>query len=248
MNTKMKVLALALLGLAGYAGSAVAGCPSSPVPPWSSTTVNSGGTFNIVAGGLDGSACRADASLGANLGSIGSVSDTTPANEVRYRFQFMIDPSTSLTNFGGTDFVTVFRANAAAAANGTVNILTVSLVPGPNGVKRVRFNAACATGTNFRCAASDTTDLPAGASRIEGDLLVQASGATIRYWINAPAGTTEPAPTGTVSIDGGNADWVGVDTAIMGLSGPSGSFKNTHAGQAVGFDTFDSRRSTYIGS
>src|SRR5689334_5249137 len=50
MNAKMKVLALALLGLAGYAGSAVAGCPSSPVPPWSAAPALFG-TVAIVAGG-----------------------------------------------------------------------------------------------------------------------------------------------------------------------------------------------------
>jgi hypothetical protein len=245
MNAKMKVLALALLGLAGYAGSAVAGCPSSPVPPWSSTTSLSGGTFAIVAGGLDGSACRADASIAASLASVATVTDTTPANETRYRFQFLIDPN-NLGAFNSTDFAAIFRANSAAAANGTQNLLNVTLVAGPSGAKRVRFNAACASGQGFRCAQSDTTDLPTNApSRIEGDLTIGAT-ATLRYWINAPQGTTEPPETGTLTI-GDNSAWAGVDTAIMGLSGPSVPFKDTHAGQAVGFDTFDSRRSTYIG-
>jgi len=244
MNTKMKVLALALLGLAGYAGSAVAGCPSSPVPPWSSETTLSGGTFVIATGGLDGSACRADAAIGASLASVATVTDTTPANEPRYRFQFLIDP-TNFATFNSTDFVAILRANSAAAANGTQNMLGVTLVAGPAGAKRVRFNAACATGQNFRCAQSDTTDLPSGPTRIEGDLTVGAT-ATLRYWINAAAGTTEPAPTGTLTI-GDNSAWAGVDTAIMGLSGPSVPFKDTHAGQTAGFDTFDSRRQTYIG-
>ena len=203
------------------------------------------GTFAIVAGGLDGSACRADASIAASLASVATVTDTTPANEVRYRFQFMIDPS-NLGTFSSTDFAAIFRSNSAAAANGTQNILQVTLVAGPAGAKRVRFNAACASGQGFRCAQSDTTDLPAGASRIEGDLTIGAT-ATLRYWINAAPGTTEPAPTGTLTI-GDNSAWTGVDTAIMGLSGPSVPFKDTHAGQTVGFDTFDSRRTTYIGS
>lgn len=238
MNAKMKVLALALLGLAGYAGSAVAGCPSSPVPPWSSVTALSGSAFNIEAGGLDGSACKATAAIGQSLGAIASVTDDTPNAEPSYRFQFMIDPS-NFGTFGGTDFVTIFRANTTTAVGGNQNALTISLVPGPSGAKRVRFNAACDTG---RCAVSDGTDLPAGASRIE----VQLTQSTMNYWLNAPQGTTEPAATGTIAL-GDTSAYGGVDKGILGLSGPSSAFKNAHHDQAVGFDTFDSRRTTYIG-
>ena len=43
MNTKMKVLSLALVGLAGFAGSAMAACPNGPTVAegraWSSKTV-----------------------------------------------------------------------------------------------------------------------------------------------------------------------------------------------------------------
>ena len=67
MNTKMKVLSLALLGLVGYAGSAAAGCPGSPVPPWTTETeLGTGSAFAIVAGGLDSSACSATSTLGAS--------------------------------------------------------------------------------------------------------------------------------------------------------------------------------------
>ena len=237
MNAKMKVLALALLGLAGYAGSAVAGCPASPVPPWSSVTTLSGGTFTIVAGGLDGSACSANAAIGASLGSIASVTDDTPTAEPSYRFQFLINPD-AFGNFGGTDFITIFRANTTTAVGGNQNGLTVSLVPGPAGAKRVRFNAACTAG---RCPQSDTTDL-AGVTRVE----VQLTQSTLNYWINAAQGTTEPPVTGTIAL-GDTTAYGGIDKGIMGLSGPSSAFKNAHAGQAVGFDRFDSRRQTYIG-
>jgi len=244
MNAKMKVLALALIGLAGYAGSAVAGCPSSPVPPWTSVTALSGSAFAIAAGGLDGSACKATASIGQSLGAIASVTDDTPNAEPRYRFQFLIDPD-AFGSFGGTDFVTIFRANSTTAANGTQNVLTVSLVPGPAGVKRVRFNAACPADANpsFHCAVSDTTDLPAGMSRIEVDL----QQTTLNYWINAASGTTESPATGNIPLGSGTTAWGGVDKGIMGLSGSSSAFKNAHHDQAVGFDTFDSRRTTYIG-
>jgi hypothetical protein len=68
----------------------------------------------------------------------------------------------------------------------------------------------------------------------------------LNYWLNAAAGTTEPPATGTIALTDTSA-YGGVDRGIMGLSGPSSAFKNAHAGQAVGFDTFDSRRQTYIG-
>jgi hypothetical protein len=241
MNTKMKVLSLALLGLVGYAGSAAAGCPASPVPPWSTTAQLSGSTFAISAGGLDASACKADASIGQSLGAIATVTDTTPANEPTYRFQFLIQPD-AFGTFGGTDFIAIFRANAAAPQNGTQNMLTVSLVAGPGGAKRVRFNAACSTDPSFRCAQSDTTDLPAGVSRIEVNLTQSA----VSWWINAPAGTSEPPANGTLAV-GDTTVWAGVDAGIMGLSGPSSAFKNAHFNQIASFDTFDSRRSTYIG-
>jgi hypothetical protein len=239
MNAKMKVLALALLGLAGYAGSAVASCPTSPVPPWSSVTALSGSAFQIATGGLDGSTCKATASIGQSLGAIASVTDDTPNAEPSYRFQFLIDPN-AFGNFGGTDFITIFRANTTTAVGGNQNGLTVSLVPGPSGAKRVRFNAACDSG---RCAVSDSTDLSTSTfTRIE----VELTQSTMNYWINAAQGTTQPPQTGTLAL-GDTSAYGGVDKGILGLSGPSSAFKNAHHDQAVGFDTFDSRRTTYIG-
>jgi hypothetical protein len=245
MNTKMKVLSLALLGLVGYAGSAAAGCPSSPSPPWASVAQLSGGVVSISAPGLDASACHMDASLGASFASLATVIDTTPANEPRYRFQFLINAD-GTGSFGATDAVNIFSANAAAPANGRAAILQMGIVPGAGGTKRLVFVASCAGGANFRCA-TQTADLTAGVHRVEVDLQIGA-GTTLNYWLDQ-TGTTEPPATGTIAVTGGNADWAGgVDTATMGLGGPSPSFKNTHAGQPVSFDTFDSRRNTYIGS
>jgi hypothetical protein len=249
MNAKMKVLALALLGLAGYAGSAVAGCPSSPVPPWSSEAQLGGGTVAISTGGLDGSACKMDAALGASLASVATVVDTTPANEVRYRFQFLFNADAT-GSFGATDGAVVFSANAAAAANGRTPVVQVGLTPGTSGAKRLTFVASCASGANFRCV-GQTTDLPAGMNRIEVDLNVGADGVGyLKYWLNAAQGTaTEPPETGSIAISGGNADWTGVDTGVMGLGSATPSYIGAtgHAGQIVSFDTFDSRRATYIG-
>ena len=244
MNAKMKVLSLALLGLVGYAGSAVAGCPASPVPPWTSQAQLSGGVVAIATGGLDASACHMEAALGGSFASLATVLDDTPANEPRYRFQFLVNADAA-GSFGATDAVSVFSANAAAAANGRTPILQIALVPGAGGAKRLAFVASCAGGANFRCA-GQSADLPAGVNRVEVDLQVNATG-TVSYWLNQ-TGTTEPAPTGTIAVTGGNADWTGVDKGVMGLGSPSPSFKDNHAGQAVSFDTFDSRRTTYIGS
>ena len=245
MNAKMNLLALALLGLAGYAGSAVAGCPSSPVPPWSAAAQLSGGVVAISAGGLDSSACKMDASLGGSFSSLATVIDNTPSAEQRYRFQFLVNPDATGT-FGNTDAVQIFSANAAAAANGRTPILQLALTPGSSGAKRISLIASCDGGSNFRCSAQ-TADLPAGVSRFEVDLQIGAAG-SVSYWLNAAQGTTEPAPTGTVTVTGGNNSWNGgVDSGVMGLGAPTPNFKNNHAGQIVSFDTFDSRRSTYIG-
>ncbi|MFO1506410.1 MAG: hypothetical protein U1F23_04925 [Lysobacterales bacterium] len=76
MTAKTKVLSLALLGLAGFgfAGSALAGCPASPVPPW--TAVNAlGGTAVIAAGGYAGTPCRMDSTLTGDASSQAVVED-----------------------------------------------------------------------------------------------------------------------------------------------------------------------------
>lgn len=254
MNAKMKVLSLAMMGMFGYAGAAVAGCPAGPTPPdggaWTSEFVTTGSAFTIVPGGLEPntpSACKATSALASSLAAAATVTDDTPANEPSYRFQFLVDP-TAFGSFGLTDSVVLFRANAAAAANGSNNMLTVYLVAGSGGSYRVRFNASCSNAANgYHCAQSMSTDLPAGVTRIEGKLTTGAgAGGQLDYWVNAAQGTTEPAPTGTIpGLD--NAAWVGVDRAILGLSGPTSSFKNAHASQAAAFDAFDSRRVTYIG-
>lgn len=248
MNTKMKVLSLALVGLGGlaFAGVSMAACPSSPVPPWTSTFSSPGSSFVIADGGLDGSACKAVSTLAASITAGATVTDDTPSNEATYRFQFMIDPGT-LSAFGTTHSVTVFKGNSAAAANGSNNLVTAYIIGASGGAKRVRFSVACGSSATFRCNQSAPVDLPAGVSRIEGNLVVGAGSAgKFEYWINAPTGTTPPPATGTIS-DLNNTAWVGVNRAILGLAAPTSAFAAAHAGQGVGFDAFDSRRTNYIG-
>src|SRR5688572_676887 len=132
MNTKMKVLSLALIGAFGYVGSAAAGtCPAGPTVPdggaWTSSFVAGGSALAIVPGGLEPaspSACKATSALGASITAAATVTDDTPADEPSYRFQFLVDPS-AVTAFGATDSVVVFRANANAAANGRASELVV---------------------------------------------------------------------------------------------------------------------------
>jgi len=252
MNAKMKVLSLAMIGLFGYAGAAMADCPAGPTTTeggaWSSKFVTTGSDFKIVAGGLEPvspSACKATSALAASTAAAATVTDNSPANEPSYRFQFLVDPS-AFGNFGSTDSVVLFRANAAAAANGRSNMLTVYLVAGPAGAKRLRFVASCSA-AGFVCGQNYATDLPAGVTRVEGKLTTGAAAAgAFSYWVNAAQGTTEPAQSGSIaSLD--NTAWVGVKSAILGLAAPTTTFKNAHAGQAAGFDAFDSRRQTYIG-
>lgn len=248
ISTKMKLLSLAILGLGGLAlaGSASAACPATP-DAWSVTAALGGGQVHVVSGGLDGSSCKMSASLGTSLASQASVVDTSPSNEPRYRFQFLIDPS-NLGTFGNLDSVSVFAANSQAtypSSGGTKKVLSVGVVPASGGAKRLAFVYACDNGSTNTCLAVSSANLASGVNRIEVDMQFGSSG-SIRYWMNAAAGSSEPTPTGNITGIN-NAGWVGVDIASLGLGSPSPSFASGHSSQDVYFDTFDSRRQTYIG-
>lgn len=249
MNTKMKVLSLAVVGLFGFAGAAMAACPSGPTTAeggaWTSKTTLGGGVVAIGTPGLASTECLMESTLAASLTSSASVRYNHAASEPAYRFQFLVD-TTALSSFLTTDNVVAFQAPATTTANGFNRLLRVSIVAGPAGAKRVRFIAQCSTG-GFQCGQTYSTDLVAGVNRIEGKLTVGAGAAgQLTYWVNAASGTTEPAASGTIAnLD--NAAWGGVSAASMGLTAPSSTFKNGHAGQVVKFDQFDSRRQTYIG-
>ncbi len=250
MNNKMKNLSLAVLGFVGFAaaGAAMAQCPTTLSPPWSAVTALSGGVAVASATGLDSSACKLNTSITASTTSIATVTDNTPANETRYRFQFLFDAS-AVGNFGTTDSVVIFNGNAAApnaAAANRRQLVTLALSPGPAGAKRLTITASNGNASPFRTAVT-TGDLLPGTNRIEVDLTVGAGTAgNLKYWLNAAAGTTEPAETGSIpSLN--NDGWVGVKNAALGLSGGSPAYRTAHAGQIISFDTFDSRRQTYIG-
>jgi hypothetical protein len=243
MNTKMKVLALALLGLVGYAGSAAAGCPASLVPPWTAqlTGAGTGGTATSQPGGLEAtpSPCALVASFDATANgfSFVGVIDGTPANEVTYRFRFYVDP-TGLGTLSGFDSVQAFSANSAAAFDGFQNIIRIGLVGGTT--------IAVAAADNSNAAGSfitvGTAPLSSAIHWVEGQVIVGSPG-TVKLWIDATAESDTPA----ITLAPDNTGWVGVDLAALGLATPQGGPSQTPAGRTLKLDAFDSRRTTFIG-
>ena len=236
MNAKMKVLALALLGLAGYAGSAAASCPSSPVPPW---TTNSPfqGTTAIVAGGLDGSACRLDSAISAGAQGFANaqVQDDTPTNEPRYRAQFMINAAP----LAAPTLITVANVFSATGAAGTgVNL---AIFGDGSGAWRLSYVVADANDpSGFH---SGSVPLPVDAPKhVEFDLDVTAG--TFKVWLENNNETTpdiNDSGLNTATPIGG------IESAFLGLAAPSDAFVSTYAGTAAQFDRFDSRRTSFIG-
>jgi hypothetical protein len=234
MNTKMKVLALALLGLVGYAGSAAAGCPASPVPPWSAVDAL-GGSATIVAGGYAGTACRLDSALTGDNTSFATVEDDTPAAEPRYRAAFIIntDNVAAMSNVTG-----VFVFSATSGAGGTPPV-SLSIVG--DGANHVFLSYAVANSPSTLVGSSQ---LAAGPNNVEFDYdngtAAGSPGPHFSIWINNNVSGT-PTFTSPISSTGV------VDSAFLGLAGATSDYFTGFNGTTVGFDQFDSRRSTFIG-
>jgi len=244
----MKALALAVLSFAGV-GSAMAACPTGVAQPagaWSSA-VQSGGTVIISTPGYNTTSCKMDAVLTANNAfDQATAVDTSPANEPSYRARFFFNAD-NITTIGAFDAVQIFTANAAAAypaTNPTPRVLQLALLGGGATGRQLSITASCDNGGGHSCSA--VAALPAtGTSTIEIQVTVGASGTgAVNYWINNNVAGT---PTGSVAITGGNAGWVGVDEARLGLGSPTLGFRTNHLNQPGHFDEFDSRRQTFIG-
>jgi hypothetical protein len=255
----MKALAVAVIGMAGMSLASAATCPSDPAQSgggaWNSKSVFGGGALTVTTPGLDGTNCAMYASINAGAGALASSAvqwSETGTSEATYRFRFYLDPSTvGTTNaFSGLQGVQVFTANSPAAfpaSGGSVQVLRVSLVPGSAGAKQVTFIAACNNAASQNVCSSTPVVLAAGSNVIEGQIIIGASGTgAVNYWVNKTAGDSA-SPTGSVTITGGNAGWVGINSALMGLAATTNSFRSNQATKAVVFDEFDSRRQTYIG-
>jgi hypothetical protein len=232
----MNLLALALLGLAGYAGSAVAGCPASPVPPW--TAVNAlGGSAAIVAGGYAGTACRLDSKLTGDASSFATVEDDTPTAEGRYRAQFIINAD-NLTNLGAVAASFVFTTASNAGGAPTV---ALSIVGDGAGGKLVSYSVPDSAAGGFDVG---SFALAAGENHVEFDVDNGAVSGSPHFaiWVN---NNVEGSPNfQTTSFNNNGAV---VDTAFLGLAGATQAYLSGFNGVAVGFDQFDSRRSTFIG-
>ena len=252
MNTKMKTLAMAVVGLVGFgaAGAAMAQCPASLSPPWSATLVTgTGSNASSVTGGFDSTACKLRAAIGQGTNANGkaAVLDQTPANETRYRAQFIIDASGIGLTQSNRAAIAFNVLGGTPPAGGTNNMLQVFLRGNGSGAA-LRF----LVGDTAQASFYRTIDVPlpnqAGANRVEIDLTVGAGTGSLRYWVtDAAASTTDGSPTGT-STTLANSGWTGVDQITLGLGGASGQWRaNFTSTSYVFFDQFDSRRQTFIG-
>lgn len=251
MNTKMKVLSLAVVGLFGFAGATMAACPAGPAiadgGAWTSKTVTLG-TMSIVTPGDAGTECRLATALNQNSALIAKsqVRDDTPNAEVRYRARFYID-TTEVTG------LTALRSVQVYVLNGTV-------APAGAGQSLLRANLfKLGSVANFRVILADasqsgntrTIDIPlaveSGKNRFEFDLGT-GSAADFRYWMSTDTGATSDAsPTGSVTGINNQA-WGGADSTLLGLAGASNGYRQAYgAANHIYFDQFDSRRQTFIG-
>ena len=259
MNAKMKVLSLALVGMFGYVGGAIAACPAGPTTAeggaWTAKFVSGGSSsMSIATPGLDGSECKLRVSLGNNGGAQAQVMDDTPANEPHYRAQFLFDAG-ALTGANGGSQAVIFQTNAPAVHGGLLQAVKITFSGSGGGSttsgKRIVIRTACESGALSLCGSAPIT-LPnqTGVNRIEFDLVFGASGTgALRYWVTdgAASGGSDGSPSGTITVNGGNAGWTGVDKAYMGLTAPTAVFRSLNADTNAFFDRFDSRRQTIIG-
>ncbi|MBX3696671.1 MAG: hypothetical protein KF811_02590, partial [Dokdonella sp.] len=242
-------LAMAVVGLVGFgaAGAAMAQCPASLSPPWSLVSTLQG-TASSVTGGYDSTSCRLQTALNQN-GSTGSkafVLDQTPANEQRYRAQFIVDVSGLSLTQANRNVIGFSVLGASAPAGGTSRMLFATLT-GNGSASILRLSV----GDTAQVSQYQQVDIPlpnqAGANRIEIDLVVGNPG-SIKYWVsNVSASTSEGSPTGSIATITNNG-WTGVDQVTLGLVNANTFYRQNFGNtNFVYFDQFDSRRQTFIG-
>lgn len=253
MNTKMKSLSLAVLGLTAFAfaGSASAACVAGNLSAWSATQAI-GGTVTVVAGGLNTppSECHLNTVLTANSGSAGAyVRDDTPANEARYRAQFLVNLD-ALAGINSAQSVKVFSATTVTPSQSIPESITLTVFgngAGTNKILGISTVDTASAGTLYRKSSTASLTGLSGTIRVEIDWVKSATG-SLKVWVN---NTTEATPTTTITAD--NAAWGGVDSASLGLNGASAGFRQgsgaapTQLNKIVQLDQFDSRRQTFIG-
>ena len=238
----MKVLSLALVGLCGFAGTAMAACPTSPVPPWDNQFENNG-TAAIASGGYAGTECRLDSTINAGAGGAAAAQvnwgNASTPNEARYRAQFIVKPD-ALASQALADSVSIYSALSSTGGDG----VRFSVFGGAGGVHKLSYQVRYddATGRRYK---TGSVDLPNGETHVEFDLTVGATG-SFKLWVQ---NNNEATPT--VDLSGANAfdnsALGGINRANLGLIAPTLDYVAKFGGTAVGFDQYDSRRQTFIG-
>ena len=271
IRSSMKALSLAVIGLAGlgFGAQAMAACPSITgtgtgadpyvLTPWSGVTQTAAAVRVDNTGGLNSTLCKLGSKITANSAfAQGTVFWTGSGSEPNYRARFYFQPDllnntpSSLSAFDG---VQLFTANAASpfpvGQNPSLQIVRVSLTGGGATGRQLSFVAACQNGGGNTCPGTSVpltnTAGATGPVVVELQVTIGASGVgSVKYWVNKSSADSG-SPTGTITITGGNAGWVGVNKALLGLSAPTLAVRTNHQNQEVFFDEFDSRRTNYIG-
>lgn len=168
--------------------------------------------------------------------SFATVEDDTPTDEARYRASFMINAD-NVASMSATTGVFVFTV---APSSGLAPV-QLSIVG--DGAGHVFLNYAVVNGSGVSV---DAKQLAPGPNHVEFDFdngtSAGSPGPHFSLWINS---NTEGTPTATLPI----VTTAVVETAFLGLAGPTQDFTAAGGfnGTTVAFDTFDSRRSSFIG-
>jgi hypothetical protein len=237
MNTKMKLLSLALVGLCGFAGTAMAACPAGPDTAhggaWSAVNAL-GGTAVIATPGYATTECRLDSTLTGDASAFATVEDDSPTAEPTYRAAFIINAD-NLTTLGAIDAAYIFNVNSGTGPQ--VSLSIVGDGAGGHLVSYVVPDTAAAGGSDI-----GSFPLIAGENHVEIQINGGSGTGTFGIWVN---NNTAGSPNfTTTTLNNGGAT---IETAFLGLAGPTPGYVTSSNSKAVGFDQFDSRRTTFIG-
>ncbi|MBL0164284.1 MAG: hypothetical protein IPP82_11785 [Xanthomonadales bacterium] len=171
--------------------------------------------------------------------------DQTPANETRYRAQFIVDASAHVDRSNRN--VIGFQCLVVPRAGWRSDDWCLAFLPGMAPEHLLRM----LVGDTLSPASIKTVDVcssESGWGKPGRNRSPVGSAGTMKYWVsNVSATTTDGSPTGTVSSLS-NAAWTGVDQATLGLVNANTFYRQNFTNTSfVYFDQFDSRCQTFIG-